>query len=198
VRRTAAIALVLCALGAGPAAAEAPPWTVDMAASRIAFAARQMRVPVPGRFERFSAAIRFDPADLATSKAVIDIDVASVTTPNRDIETEIKREPWFDAARYPTARFETTAFAHKGGDRYEATGTLTLRGVTLPVALSATIRIADDPDSPGMLRAEATGEVEVRRTAFGIGQGQWRDTSIVADEVVISIGIVGRRPKAGR
>lgn len=185
-------------LGVGPAAAEAPLWTVDPERSRITFTARQMAVPIPGRFERFAASIRFDAGDLAASMAAIDIDVASVTTPNRDIETEIKRDKWFDAARFPTARFETAAFAPKGGDRYDAAGRLTLRGVTLPVTLPASIRVADDPDRPGMLRAEARGDVAVSRTAFGIGQGEWRDVGVVADEVVIRIEIVARRPKAER
>lgn len=186
---------LLLALAARPVLAQAPLWTVDMENSGVAFTAKQMQVPIPGRFERFTATIRFDPGDLATSKATIDIDVASVSTPNRDIETEIKRANWFDVARFPTARFETTAFAQKGGERYDAAGELTLRGVTKPVNLPATIRVVEDPDRPGMLRAQASGEVEVSRTAFGVGQGEWRDTGVVADTVVIHIEIVARRPK---
>jgi polyisoprenoid-binding protein YceI len=190
--------VLLLVFGVEPAGAEAPLWTLDAAKSRITFTAKQMAVPIPGRFERFTAAIRFDAGDLAASAAAIDIDVASVTTPNRDIETEIKRDKWFDVARFPTARFETGAFAHKGGERFEAAGRLTLRGVTQPVTLPASIRVADDPERPGMLRAEAAGEVAVRRTAFGIGQGEWRDVGVVADEVVIRVEIVARRPKAER
>ena len=178
-----------------PAAAKAPQWTVDLKASRITFIAKQMQVSVPGKFERFTAAIRFDAGDLPGSKAVIDIEVGSVTTPNRDIETEIKREPWFDVTQHPTARFETTAFTQKAAGLYDVAGTLTLRGVTKSVTLPATIRIADDPGQPGALRAEASGEVKVSRTAFGIGQGQWRDVSVVGDEVVIRFELVARRPK---
>jgi polyisoprenoid-binding protein YceI len=189
---------VLVLLGAGPAAAEAPLWTVDDKVSRIAFTAKQMQVAIPGRFERFKATIRFDAGDLPGSKALIEIEVATASTPNRDIETEIKREPWFDVAHHPTARFETVAFAHKGGERYDIEGRLTLRGVTKPVTLPATIRVADDPDRPGTLRAQASGEVQVSRTAFGIGQGQWRDVAVVADEVAIRFEIVARRPKAAR
>lgn len=193
--RHALAALMLIA--AGPAMAEAPRWPVDAKNSRITFTAKQMGVAIPGRFERFTAAIRFDSNDLAGSKTAIDIDVSSVSTPNRDIETEIKREPWFDATRFPTARFETVAFTHKGGERYDVAGRLTLRGVTKAVTLPATIRIADDPAQPGMLLAQASGDVQVSRTAFGIGQGQWRDVATVADEVVIHFAIVARRPKAG-
>ena len=186
---------VLMLLGTGPAAAEAPLWTVDAKSSRITFTAKQMQVAVPGRFERFTATIRFNADDLAGSKALIDIDVASASTPNRDIETEIKREPWFDVAHYPTARFETVAFTRTGGERYDVAGQLTLRGVTKPVTVPVTIRVVDDPDRPDTLRAQAIGDVRVSRTAFGIGQGQWRDVAVVADEVVIRFEVVARRPK---
>lgn len=186
---------VLILLSAPPAVAEAPLWTVDAKSSRITFTAKQMQVAIPGRFERFTATIRFNADDLPGSKAQIDIDVASASTPNQDIETEIKREPWFDVAHYPTARFETVTFTRKAGERYDVAGRLTVRGVTKAVTLPVTIRVVDDPDRPGTLRAEASGDVPVSRTAFGIGQGQWRDVGVVADEVVIHFEIVARRPK---
>jgi polyisoprenoid-binding protein YceI len=188
---------VLLLLGTGPAVAAPPLWTVDANSSRITFAAKQMGVAIPGRFERFTAAIHFDANDLSGSKALIDIDLSSASTPSRDIETEIKREPWFDVARHPSARFETVAFTHKGGERYDVAGRLTLRGVTNMVTLPATIRVIDDPVEPRMLQAQAAGDVQVSRTAFGIGQGQWRDVAVVADEVVIRFEIVARRPKTG-
>jgi polyisoprenoid-binding protein YceI len=189
--------VVLVLLGSGPAIGEAPLWIVDAKSSRIIFTAKQMGVAIPGRFERFTAAIHFDANDLAGSKALIDIDVASASTPNRDIETEIKREPWFDVARHPSARFATVSFTHKGGERYDVAGQLTLRGVTKMVTLPATIRVIDDPVQPRTLQAQASGEVQVSRTVFSIGQGQWRDIAVVADEVVIHFEVVARRPKTG-
>ena len=182
----------------GPAWADAPLWTVDAKNSRITLIASQMRVAVPARFERFNATIKFNAADLQGSKAVIDIDVTSVSTPNRDIETEIKREPWFDVARYPLARFETDTLAHRGGERYDATGKLTLRGISRTITLPTMIRVVDDPDRPGSLLARAAGDVRISRTAFGIGQGQWLDTAIVADEVVVHFEIVARQLEPGR
>ena len=191
---TFAVALLI---GIGSAGAEAPQWTVDAKASRITFTAKQMQVPITGRFTKFTAAIRFDPDDLPGSKVSIDIDVASVSTPNADIEAEIKRQPWFDVAHHPTAHFETLSFMPKGGDRYEAAGQLTLRGVTKPIALPVTIRISGDPNGLAQ-RAQASGDVTVSRTAFGVGQGQWRDTAVVADDVVIRFEITAQRAKAGR
>ena len=63
---------------------------------------------------------------------------------------------------------------------------------------SRVLSLAEDPDRPGTLLARASGEIEVSRLAFGIGQGEWRDISVVSDTVVIRIEIVARRPKSGK
>ncbi len=191
----AAAFLLTAVLAAGMARAEAPLWKVDLEASRVGFTAGQMQVKIPGRFPRFTATIHFAADDLAASAVQVIIDIASVETPNQDVETEIKRDSWFDVARFPEARFETTRIEHREGDRYDALALLTMRDVTLPVTLPLTIAIADDPDHPGGLRARATGDIPVSRTAFGIGQGQWADVGVVSDIVVIHIDIVARRPK---
>ncbi len=195
-RGLAAAALLLVAILEPRAAhAEAPEWTVDLDASEVGFTARQMQVSVPGRFARFSADIRFAADDLEASAAELVIDVASVETPNPDIEDTIKLADWFDVGRFPEARFKSSGIEHVEGDRYAVSGELTLRGVTHPVLLPLTIEIADDPDDSGMLRARAEGEIAVSRLAFGIGQGQWEDVSVVPDEVVVRVEIVARRTK---
>lgn len=170
-------------------------WQVDAAASRIGFVATQMRVPARGAFERFSAAIRFDPADLGSSAVEILIEVASVRTAMADIDREVVRPKWFDAARFPQARFAARRFRAAGPGRFEAIGTLTLRDVTQDVILPFTLTIGPDPARAGHERAHAAGKLTVQRTAFGIGRDEWRDTAVVADEVVIEIDVVARRPR---
>lgn len=178
------------------ARADGPLWTVDAEASHVGFAARQMQVTIPGRFRRFDADVRFSADDVAAAKAQIVIDVASIETPSEDVEKEIKGEAWFDVARFPEARFEATEFEHRDGSDYHVHGLLTLRDVTRPVTLPLAVSITDDPEDPTMLRARASGEVEVSRLAYGIGQGQWADTAIVSDTVVIKIDVIARRPKS--
>ena len=80
-------------------------------------------------------------------------------------------------------------------DGFEALGSLTLRGVTREVALPFTLTIEDHPEDPGRLHAHAVGELTIKRLDYGVGQGQWTDTSVVADEVVIRIDILASRPK---
>jgi len=178
--------LVLAAVAA-PAVAEAPRWTVDPASSSVSFTARQMNTPVRGQFPRFAAEIRFAPDDLAGSGAEVVIDVAGATTGNPAVDAELRREAWFHAEAHPQARFAVARLTRtEGPAAYLAEGSLTLRGVTRPVSLPLAIAIEG-------ATARATGEVRVSRTAFGVGQGQWSGTGVVADEVVIAVDIRARR-----
>jgi len=195
-QRIFAIALLVSAVVAPCAyAADAPAWTVDAKASRITFTGRQMGVPSKGEFKRMTATVRFDPADLVASAVEVMIDVASADTGNRDIDQELKRPKWFDAARFPSARFVTTAFRAKGGNRFEATAQMTLRDVTREVTLPFTLDIAEDRADPSQLVARASGEVTISRLAYGIGHDEWKDTTIVADAVAIRADVVARRKK---
>ena len=113
--------------------AMAAEWRVDPAASRLTFIGTQAGSPFEGSFETFSATIRFDESDLPASKAVVSIDMASVKTGNAQRDDAVKGQDWFGVATYPKAQFETKAFRHVGGNRYEADAVLTIRNGSKPV-----------------------------------------------------------------
>lgn len=181
-------------------AADAPEWTVDPAKSSIAFTGRQMGVPSKGQFKKFTATVKFDPDNLAASAVEVVVDVASADTGNPDIDKELKQPKWFDAARFPTVRFVTTAFRAKTKDSagkgdYEAVARLTIRDVTEDVTMPFKLDIGPDPADPGQLLARMTGELAISRTKFGVGRDEWRDTKIVGDEVGLRIEVLARRKK---
>lgn len=184
----------LLLLGATAAAAEAPSWVVE-ADSRVGFVARQAGAAVEGRFEAFAAEIAFDPAQLETSRVAVEIDIDSVNSESSDRDGTIRSAALFDAATWPTARFEAERFERTGDNLYTAHGQLTMRDVTREVALPFELTIADHPSEAGALQARAAGELTVLRLDYGVGQGQWQDTSVVANEVVIRIEIIAKRPK---
>ena len=186
------LGLVLLLL-AGPAAAQTPAWTVEPA-SQVGFVATQGGSPVEGAFERFQAEIAFSPDDLEASKVVVVIEIASVESGSKDRDDTIRAAGLFDAATWPTARFEATRFLHREGNDYEAQGQLTMRDVTRDVVLPFTLEIAPHPEKTGHLRARARGELTVKRLDYGVGQGLWQDTSVVADEVTIVIDLKAERP----
>ena len=194
IARRALLAAPLLLIAWPAAAAEAPLWKVE-ADSTVIFVARQAGAPVEGRFEKFDAEIRFDAENLEASAVAVEIDIASVNSESSDRDQVIRSPDLFDAATWPTARFEAPRFVHAGGDSYEAQGSLTMRDVTRDVVLPFDLKIEDHPDDGALLRARAVGELTVKRLDYGVGQGQWTDTSVVPDEVVIRIEITATRPK---
>ena len=156
---------------------------VDAAKSSVVAFSKQMGVPVEGKFQRFSAQVSFDPARPADGKASIEIDIASFDLGDADFNRETAKKEWFDAAKFPKATFVTSAIKPAGAGKYEAAGKLTIKGVTRDVV------------APVSFKAEGgqqvfEGVLPIKRLQFNIGEGEWKDTSTVADEVQIRFRIV--------
>jgi polyisoprenoid-binding protein YceI len=81
-----------------------------------------------GSFGGLKGAINFDPADLNGSKLNVSVDVASINTGNGMKNTHAKSPKWFDAEKFPTISFVSTAIT-KTVAGYNAAGTLTMHGV---------------------------------------------------------------------
>lgn len=156
---------------------------VDLAKSSITAVSKQMNVPVEGAFKKFSARVSFDPAKPAAGSAQITVDVGSYDLGDADYDAQVAGKDWFDARTYPTATFTSSAIAAIGANRYTVTGTLTIKGksevVTVPVTLTQ-----------GGNAQALDGTLPIKRSRFDIGAGEWRDTSIVADDVAIKFHLV--------
>lgn len=173
----------------------AAPWTIDLARSRLGFTATQLRAPFDGEFKKYAATIDFDPHNLVASRVAVEIAIESVDTKNDERDGYIVSHEWMAARTYPTARFETAGFAHLGGERYEAKARLTMRGVTRDVVLPFTLKIGDDPNDSTRLAARVEGVLTVKRTDYGIGQGQWVATDMIGGDVRIKVSLTATRSK---
>jgi polyisoprenoid-binding protein YceI len=182
-----ALVLMACVAGLSGKALAADQWVVDANESEIEFTGTQLGAEFEGEFETFTAEIVFSPDDLAGSSVEVLIDIASVNTENADRDSQIVSPDWFDAAQWPTAKFVTKSFREVAPGKYEAVADLTIRDVTREVNLPFDLEI--DGGS-----AEAKGTLTIKRTDFGVGQGQWADTSQVGDDVTIEIDIAAKRP----
>jgi polyisoprenoid-binding protein YceI len=166
--------LAVAASFAAPACAQ----QLMPAGSEIAFTSKQMGVPVDGRFRRFNAKVAFDPKKPETASIGFTVDLASVSLGVAETEAEIAKPDWFDTKKYPQATFQSTAVKAAGAGKYEVAGKLTIKGtaqnVVVPVALS---------QAGGT--TTAAGSFVLKRLAFRIGDGDWKDTSMVADDVQV-------------
>lgn len=175
-------ALLAAALSLAPVAAYAADWIVDPAASKIAFSGTQLGVPFSGHFKRFTAMISFDPAHPEAGHALVLIDTASAQTGDVQRDEALPQADWFDAKTVTQARFEATRFVAKGRDAYDAIGSLTIRNIRREVTLPFKLTIGDG-------KARATGHLQIVRTDFGVGQGDWTTPQWVALEVGVDIDV---------
>jgi polyisoprenoid-binding protein YceI len=179
---TRPLALLAAALSLAPAAAFAAEWVVDPSASSIAFSGTQLGAPFTGHFKRFTATVSFDPAHPEAGRAVVLIDTASAATGDVQRDEALPQAEWFDAKTNAQARFEATRFIARGGEAYDAVGTLTIRGVKHDVTLPFKLTIAGG-------KAHAVGHLQLIRTDFGVGQGDWATPQWVALEVGVDIDV---------
>ena len=174
--------LAVAALLAAAASAAAADYRVDRAGSSVTFKAMQQGARFPGSFERFGGSVSFDPAT-ATGRIDATVELASVDSGNPERDGVLRTPDWFDAARFPAARFVATAF-RRTEPGFVAEGELTLRDVRRP----ATLRFRfTPPDASGRARLEGT--LAVKRLDFGIGRGEWTDTTYVGNDVDVAIDV---------
>ena len=162
--------------------AQAADWTLDPAKSRLGFTGSQAGSPFEGSFTRWSAKIAFDPANPAAGKAVVEIDMASATTGDRQKDESLPQSDWFDVKAFPQARFEATSFRAKGGNAFEALGSLSIRGIKKDVVLPFTLETSGT-------NAHAKGKLDLIRTDYGVGQGAWKAPDMVALEVAVTLDL---------
>ncbi len=177
-----ALIAALCALllqASAPAAAQ----TVIYDKSRISCVSRQENVPVEAQFKRFSAQVAFDPAKPEASKVQIEIDVDSFDIGFADFNEEAKGKSWFDARTFPRARFVSSSTRGLGGGRFEAHGPLTIKGKTAEITAPFTYK---EDAGTGIFE----GVFTIKRLQYNIGEGAWKDTYTVADDVQIKFRIV--------
>ncbi len=167
------------ALGLAPAYAQQ---TLVPAQSEVTFVAKQLGVPLQGRFKTFAAQAAFDPRQLASSKIGFQVDLGSVAL-NAEADAELGKPEWFNTARFPKAVFQSTAIRQVGPGKFELSGKLNIKGqardVVVPVQLT---------QAQGL--SAAIGGFTLKRLDFKVGDGDWADPSIVANDVQVKFKLV--------
>ncbi|HSW14767.1 MAG TPA: YceI family protein [Solimonas sp.] len=175
------LALLLSGVSLAAAAAER---AIDPKHSEIRFSVKQMGVPVEGQFRRFEARLAFDPAKPEASRAEISVDIASVDAGSAEADEVAVDKPWLDQAGFPRATFRSSAVRSLGGSRYEARGTLSIRGKAREISVPFSAQ--QQPDGATLL----SGQFGIRRSDFGIGGGEWNESDLVANEVPVSFRLM--------
>lgn len=174
---------LLASLLAVTLAASAAPLKTDTANSAITATFKQMNVPVEARFRTFSAQLDYDPAKPEAARASVDISTASLDLGDPDMNSEVAKKDWFNSAQFPKATFVSSAIKPAGPGKLNVTGKLTIKGKSANVSFPLTVRAEGG-------KQLFEGALPIRRLAYNIGDGEWKDTSMVADEVVIRFRVL--------
>lgn len=148
------------------------------AQSEITFVSKQMGVSVDGKFKKFDAQVAFDPKKLDAAKVVFSIDLTSVSMGAPEAEVELRAPGWFNSAKVPQAGFVSTSIKSTAKGKFEIAGKLTIKGVSKDVLIPAVLTQAGNTTL-------AVGSFTIKRTDFKVGEGEWSDTSIVANDVLV-------------
>ena len=159
------------------------------AQSEISFVTKQMGVPLEGHFKKFDAQISFDTAKPDAAKIAFTVDSGSATLGAPESDAELPKAAWFNVAKFPQASFHSSTVKALGGGKYQISGKLTIKGnvkdIDVPVALSQANGVTT-----------ASGQFALKRLNYKIGEGEWADTSMVADDVQVkfkfAIGGMGK------
>ncbi len=166
-------------------------WNIDTAHSGIHFTVRHMVISkVRGAFERWQGSLDFDEKQPERSKVSVRIDAASIDTREEKRDAHLRSADFFDVARHPELRFESTKVEKLGGERYRVAGDLTIRGVTKPVTLETEL-LGGGKDPWGNQRIGFSAHTKINRKDFGLSWNQALEAGgvLVGENVEIALDV---------
>jgi polyisoprenoid-binding protein YceI len=167
--------------------AAVPIWQIIPEESSLTFTATQNNAPVSGNFKKFNGTIHFDPAQLKMSSVEITVDMNSLSTSYQDLTSTLDTSDWLNVKIFPEAHFKATDFTQLSQNTYEANGTLTIRDKSMPVKLQFSAQ------DLGNDKVQVKGSTLLKRSNFGVGQGEWASTEEIKDPVKVEFVITAKR-----
>ena len=150
--------------------------------STVGFKIRNLGFNTEGSFKGLQGAIVWDAQDPSKDSFDVSIDAASVNTDNNTRDDHLKKDTYFDVAKYPRIRFVSSgvAVADKDG-HYTMTGKLTIKGVTKDISF----RFLATPAGDDFI---FKGSFMILRRDFGVG-----GASTLGNEVTVTLTVLARK-----
>jgi polyisoprenoid-binding protein YceI len=166
-------------------AAQAATYKADPAKSSLAFTFQQAGAANQGKFGKFDVTFTLAP-DGASGKLDVAIPVVSLDTGDKERDDTLRSADLFNVAKFPQAKFSAAKVTKVGADKYEATGKLTIRDVTRDVRVPLTFKTVNEG---GRQSGTMNGEVVIKRLDYGVGQGEWKSTEWVGNDVTVKFSL---------
>jgi len=166
-------------------------WVVDPAHSSVAFEVKHMMIStVRGQFREFDGTLQAAEDDPVNSRVRGAAEVASIDTGSPDRDEHLKGPDFFDAERHPEITYASTRIESLGGPDYRVTGDLTIKGVTRPVTMEASVEGAgEDPWGAERVGIRVRGKLDRRDFGLSWQQPLAKGGVLVGEEVRILIDV---------
>ena len=164
-------------------------YAFDQNASKVEFVGAKITGKHDGSFKTFSGTVQLVGNDPLKSQVTAEIDVASLVADQEKLTGHLKSGDFFDVAKFPKAKFISTAVKAGGekGATHTITGNLELHGVSKSISFPATVKVAGDT-------VDVDAEFAINRKDFGLVYPGKPD-DLIKDEVLLKLTI--RSKKAG-
>ena len=166
-------------------------WALDPMHSEVQFKIKHLVIStVTGSFKTFQGSMLSEGDNFANARVEFSLDVESIDTNNDMRDGHLKSEEFFDAAKFPQIKFESTSFVHESGDTYKLTGHLTMKDVTKPVTLEAEYG-GSAVDFYGNHKAGFEVSGKINRKDFGLSWGGITEAGaiVLGDDVKLVINV---------
>jgi polyisoprenoid-binding protein YceI len=160
------------------AATSATKYVQAASGSTLSFTFTQLDAASTGQFKSFVTQLVYDEKNPAAGSLDVKVTIGSLDTQDGERDQALKTADLFDAQKFPTATYVAKSLARNASGGLEAVGKLTLRGVSRDLRLPLVLK----PSANGL---ELSGQTAIKRLDFGVGQGEWKSTESVGDEVKI-------------
>jgi polyisoprenoid-binding protein YceI len=160
-------------------------WTVVPEQSQVLFDYRRNDQPAEGHFAGFEGEGVFDRDAPGDATLELRIESASIDLDDGMASAFATSAEWFDSHNYPLVVYRLLKLTPEGGNRYHATGELTIRGRTRPIETTITIEIGDD-------EAHAAGSLRLNRKDYWLGVGPSALFVDIGREVAVRFDLIAR------
>jgi polyisoprenoid-binding protein YceI len=177
------LAVAVLAAAWQPALAQPKPAQLVAAGSEIGFTTKQMGVPVDGKFSKFSAQITLDPKKPESGSVAFSIDTGSARFGSAELDAEVPKATWLNVPKFPQATFQSSAIKGAGPGKFDVTGKLNIKGSVRDVVVP--VQVTQVAGS-----STASGSFTIKRLEFKVGEAEWADTSMLANDIVVRFKLV--------
>lgn len=157
---------------------------------------------INGSANGVSGTVNFDPANPGATTGRIVVDAATLTVPNPMMKEHLHGGMWMDTAKHKEISFEAKALKNvkTAGDKTtaDATGTLTVKGVSKEVTIPVTLTYLKGKLGQRVPKMEGDllvirSKFTIKRADYGINPGAPADK--VSDEIELTLSIAGAAPQ---